>query len=67
MTTRPPPEPPDGQDEPPNALAVLSVVVRLLDDLEDHLRDDDERRDLLLRLFATRRVAWRLRDHLAKP
>jgi hypothetical protein len=63
MPTRPP-EPRDGQDGPPNTLAVLVVVLRLLDDVGDHLANDADRGDLLLRLIATRRVIHRLRDHL---
>jgi hypothetical protein len=66
MTTRPP-EPRNGQDGPPNTLAVLVVVLRLLDDVQDHLVEADTRPDLLLRLVATRRVLNRLRGHLGKP
>lgn len=63
--THGPTEPRDGQDGPPNTLAVLVVVLRLLDDVHDHLADEDHRQDLLLRLVATRRVVRRLRDQSA--
>jgi hypothetical protein len=42
------------------------VVLRLLEDVQDHLQEDDGRQDLLLRLVATRRVVVRLREHLGK-
>lgn len=67
MTNRPP-EPPGGQDDrPPDTLATIRVVLRILDDVGDRLRDTPDHDDLLLRLAATRSVLLRLREHLAKP
>lgn len=62
-----PPEPPDGQDGPPDLRTALIAIVRLLDDvhtfLAQHHGDDDAGR-LLLRTIAVRRGVIRLREHL---
>lgn len=63
-------EPPGGQDdEPPDLRLAVTVVVRLLMDLNDrlereHREDDAETADLLLRLAAVLSVMRRVRTQL---
>lgn len=56
-----PPERSTGQDETPDLGALLLVVIRLLEDIEPELRDDD---DLLVRIAVTRRVLIRTRKRM---
>jgi hypothetical protein len=65
--TNAPPERPGGQDDGPDTLATVVVVLRLLSDVANRLRDDGDHDDLLLRMAATRSVLLRLRERLAKP
>ena len=69
MTTTPPPEPRDGQDEPPDLGQVLFVVLLLLADIREHLhgRDDRDPADLLLRISAVAAVLRRVHDRLETP
>lgn len=60
MTTRPP-EPPDGQDDPPDVRTAIHAVVRVFDEL--HERHDLDP-DLVLRIAALRSALARLRTRL---
>jgi hypothetical protein len=64
MSTAPlPPEPRDGQDEPPSTDQALLVVLILLADIRDHLRGDNQRTpaELVTRIRAVSAVLRRIR------
>lgn len=60
-----PPDPPDGQDDPPDLGTALVATIRLLDDVRDRLEAHPGDHDLALRAHATRRALARLLRHLA--
>jgi hypothetical protein len=57
-----PPEHPQGQEtEPPDVPLAVKATIKLLNDIAERGRVDD---DLMLRLLALRAALRRLRDHL---
>lgn len=65
MTTTRPPDPPGGQDDPPDVRTAVHATLRILDEIVDRgvLADDHE---LFLRVAAIRSALNRLRRHLER-